>query len=93
MSTHANALTIRDLRPNESDALGRPMVEVYSSLEGFPTFEEQPRYYELLAHIGAFAEKPGVRVLAAVTGAEELDFLQEGYPMLGFRRRLRAGDR
>lgn len=174
-------LEIRDLQPAEYDALGRLMVRVYSSLEGFPTPLEQPRYYELLANIGQFTEKPGVRVLVAVNGdcalaggvvyfgdmtqygsggiattitnasgirllgvdprfrgggvgkaltlaciqlardaghrevilhttapmqvawkmyerlgfvrAEELDFLQEGYPVLGFRLPIRAADR
>ena len=65
-------LTIRDLEPAEHDALGQLMVEVYSGLAGFPTPAEQPRYYELLANIGAFAEQPGVRVLVAVTAEGEL---------------------
>lgn len=59
-------LSIRDLRADESAALGRLMVEVYSRLEGFPRREEQPRYYEMLANIGAFATKPDTRVLVAV---------------------------
>ena len=174
-------LEIRDLQPAEHDALGRLMVQVYSSLDGFPTPLEQPHYYELLANIGRFAERPGARVLVAVNGegalaggvvyfedmtqygsggiattitdasgirllgvdprfrgggvgkaltiaciqlardaghrevilhttapmqvawkmyerlgfvrAEELDFLQEGYPVLGFRLPIRAADR
>jgi GNAT superfamily N-acetyltransferase len=61
-------LTIRDLLPRESDALGHLMVQVYSGLEGFPTPSEQPHYYELLANIGQFAERPGARVLVAVAG-------------------------
>jgi len=61
-------LTIRDLQPGEYDALGRLMVQVYSGLEGFPTPIEQPHYYELLANIGHFAERPGARVLVAVAG-------------------------
>lgn len=65
-------LAIRGLQPDEHDTLGRLMVQVYSSLEGFPTPLEQPHYYELLANIGRFAEKPGVRVLVAMTGAGEL---------------------
>lgn len=58
-------LVIRDLRPEESEALGRLLVEVYSGLAGFPTPEEQPRYYDLLANIGRFADRPGARVLVA----------------------------
>jgi len=60
-------LTIRDLRPEESAALGQLMVGVYSQLEGFPTPVEQPQYYALLADIGHFAERPGARVLVALT--------------------------
>jgi len=65
-------LTIRDLRTEEFDALGRLMVGVYSQLEGFPTPEEQPRYYELLANIGRFTEKKDARVLVALTPKGEL---------------------
>lgn len=65
-------LTLRDLRPEEGPALGRLLVAVYSALEGFPTPEEQPGYYAMLADIGAFAAKPGVRVLVARTDQDRL---------------------
>ena len=65
-------LTIRDIRRDEHDALGGLMVKVYSSLEGFPTPSEQPRYYEMLANIGQFTERPGARVLVAVAPDGEL---------------------
>ena len=64
--------TTRDVRRDEHAALGQLMVQVYSSLDGFPTPLEQPRYYELLANIGQFTERPGARVLVAVTPEEEL---------------------
>lgn len=48
------------------------MVAVYSSLEGFPRPEEQPKYYELLANIGRMTEKPDTRLLVAVAGTEIL---------------------
>jgi GNAT superfamily N-acetyltransferase len=66
------ALTIRDLEPGESEALGRLMVAVYSNLEGFPTPADQPAYYEMLAGIGRFAEKPDTRVLVAITAEGRL---------------------
>jgi ribosomal protein S18 acetylase RimI-like enzyme len=66
------SLTIRDLRPEESDALGRLMVDVYSGLDDFPTPAEQPRYYEMLAHIGRFTEKPDARVLVAIASDDEI---------------------
>ena len=65
-------LTIRDAAPSEHAMLGTLMVRVYSALDGFPTPLEQPGYYEMLANIGRFTERPGVRVLVAVTGSEEL---------------------
>ena len=57
---------IREVRQEEFDELGRLMVAVYSSLEGFPGPDEQPKYYDLLAHIGQMTEKPGVSLLVAV---------------------------
>ena len=65
-------LTIRDVAPSEFESLGALMVRVYSGLEGFPTPLEQPQYYELLANIGRFTERPAARVLVAVTPAGEL---------------------
>jgi ribosomal protein S18 acetylase RimI-like enzyme len=66
------SLTIRDIAPSECESLGALMVRVYSGLEGFPTPLEQPNYYELLANIGRFTERPGARVLVAVTPAGDL---------------------
>jgi len=57
---------IRDLRPEESIDLGRLLVDVYTALEGFPTPQAQPDYYEMLANIGQFAARKGARVLVAV---------------------------
>lgn len=65
-------LSIRDLRQSEFKALGRLMVAAYSSLEGFPTPEEQPHYYEMLADIGRFAGKKDARVLVATSADGEL---------------------
>ena len=67
-----DGLTIRDIEPTEFGALGALMVRVYSGLEGFPTPLEQPKYYELLANIGSFTERPGTRVLVALTAAGDL---------------------
>lgn len=65
-------LTIRDLRPEESEALGKLLVQAYSRLEGFPTPAQQRRYYAMLADIGSFTAKPGARVLVALSPAGEL---------------------
>ena len=64
--------TIRDLRPEESAALGRLLVEVYSNLEGFPKPDQQPDYYAMLADIGRFTEKHEARVLVAAFATGEL---------------------
>ena len=58
--------SIRDIRPEESEALGSLMVDVYSSLPGFPGPDVQPAYYEMLADIGSFSLKPATQVLVAV---------------------------
>lgn len=61
-------MAIRDAKPDEFHRLGQLMVAVYASLDGFPSPEEQPRYYDMLAHIGLMAEKPGARLLVAMAG-------------------------
>jgi GNAT superfamily N-acetyltransferase len=59
---------VREARPEEHEALGQLMVAVYAGLEGFPTPEEQPQYYGMLADIGRLAERPGAELLVAVDG-------------------------
>ena len=62
------AFLIREARADEHVALGQLMVAVYAALEGFPGPAEMPKYYELLANIGQWADKPGARLLLAVAG-------------------------
>ncbi len=59
--------TIRNANPNEFEAIGKLMVQVYSQLEGFPKEEEQPNYYKMLANIGEFTTKPDTELLVAVS--------------------------
>ncbi len=59
-------LTVREATAAELTELGRVLVAAYSSLDGFASPEESPQYYEMLANVGAFAERPGVAVLVAV---------------------------
>jgi GNAT superfamily N-acetyltransferase len=68
----SNGVTVRDARPDEFGALGRLLVEVYSSLDGFPSPTQQPHYYDLLANVGDFTRRPGARVLVALTPEREL---------------------
>ena len=66
MPNHApSSQVIREVRDGEAEALGRLMVAVYAGLEGFPTPEEQPAYYQMLARIADFRGKPQARVLVA----------------------------
>lgn len=60
-----DAPAIRDARPDEHAALGALMVSVYAQLEGFPSPQEQPAYYAMLADIGRLAERPGARLFVA----------------------------
>jgi len=64
--------TIRELSPQEADALGGLMVRAYSGLAGFPSPSEQPGYYQMLRDIGSFAERPGATILVAVSPNAEL---------------------
>jgi len=58
---------IRDATPTEFRQIGALMVAVYSQLEGFPSPEEQPGYYKLLANIGSLTSNPKTRLLIAIT--------------------------
>ena len=51
--------TVRNAVPGEYEAIGKLMIAAYSRLEGFPKETEQPAYYEMLANVGEFANKPG----------------------------------
>ena len=68
-SAGGDGLEIRDARPEEFEPVGRLMIEAYSRLEGFPTQDAQPGYYESLRRIGERTAKPGVRLLVACEGS------------------------
>ncbi len=57
---------IRPARPDEQVRLGQLMVRVYAKLEGFPSPNEQPAYYDMLANVGRFTERPDTEVLVSV---------------------------
>ncbi|MEH0157563.1 GNAT family N-acetyltransferase [Limibacter armeniacum] len=58
---------IREAEPQEFEKVGKLMVKAYSQLEGFPKQDEQPEYYKKLAAVGAWTEKPKVKLLVAVS--------------------------
>lgn len=57
---------IRKAQAEEFKETGNLLVKVYSRLEGFPTRQEQPEYYKMLANIGEWCEKPCTDLLVAV---------------------------
>lgn len=63
---------VRNAKPEEFEAIGKLMVQVYSQLEGFPKESEQPNYYKMLANIGELANKPETELLVAVSPDEKI---------------------
>ena len=66
------ALEIREILKDEYELLGKLMIDVYSSLDGFPTPTDQPGYYEMLGNIGSFNEEIDTNVLVAISTDGEL---------------------
>lgn len=64
---HKKEFTVRNAEHTEFDSIGKLMVKVYSSLEGFPKESDQPEYYEMLSKVGELTKKPGVELLVAVS--------------------------
>ena len=62
---------IRPARPEEFAYLGEMTVQVYSRLDGMPTLEEQPDYYNRLRDVQARASNPAIQVFAAVNAQHE----------------------
>lgn len=58
-------IEIREAKGHEFFEIGQLMVNVYAQLEGFPSPSEQPKYYEMLASIGALTERPKTKLLVA----------------------------
>ncbi|MEW7291173.1 GNAT family N-acetyltransferase [Aquimarina sp. 2304DJ70-9] len=58
---------VRDALPEEFLEVGELMVKVYSQLKGFPSKDEQPSYYEMLADVGSLTKKPLTRLLVALS--------------------------
>jgi GNAT superfamily N-acetyltransferase len=63
---------VRNARPSEFEEIGKLLVEVYSQLDGFPKPSEQPAYYEKLANIGEFINKPGAELIVALSPEENI---------------------
>lgn len=63
---------VRNAKPSEFMELGKLMVQVYSQLEGFPTANEQPNYYKMLANIGELTNNSKTELLVAVSSDHKI---------------------
>ncbi len=61
-----NQFYIRKAYQSEYNELGQLIARVYSSLEGFPSLEENPEYYATFSDLGRLAEQKETKVLVAV---------------------------
>ena len=69
MSMNSQEYIVRDATLNEFPEIGKLMVNVYSQLEGFPTKNEQPNYYKMLANIGSLTKNPKTKLLIAISSS------------------------
>ena len=63
---------IRTAKASEYDALGKLIRNSYASLDGFPSFSENPEYYSSLSNLQDISKKPGVQILVAVSKDEKV---------------------
>ena len=68
----SSKFTVREASAEEHPVIGTLMVEVYSHLDGFPSPTDQPRYYEMLAKVGAITQNPHVHLLAVFSREQVL---------------------
>lgn len=57
--------TIEIAQTDDFDRIGKLLVRVYSSLDGFPKPDEQPHYYRMLLHVGDLTLVPTTEILVA----------------------------
>lgn len=65
-------VNIREAQPSEYKSLSGLMMQVFSTLEGFPGREEHPTYYALLDDVGQLTKKPSIELLVATSPEDEL---------------------
>lgn len=59
--------TIRNAKKEEFKVIGDLMVQVYSSIKGFPNINEQPEYYDVLRNVGDLTKNPNIELIVAVS--------------------------
>jgi GNAT superfamily N-acetyltransferase len=72
VSKNSQEYIVRAAAPDEFPVIGELMVNVYSQLEGFPTKNEQPKYYKMLANIGSLTENPKTKLLIAISSSGKI---------------------
>ena len=72
MLMHNTAFSIRNAFPHEYISIGGLMIDVYSTLEGFPKPIEQPNYYKMLANVGDLTQKPGTEIIVATSPSNNI---------------------
>jgi len=81
MTPSAAQLTIRPVRAEEYERLGKLLVAAYAALPGMPQPDEQPDYYAMLANVAARAARPALTVFVATNPAGDLlgsiDFIED----------------
>lgn len=63
----------REANRAEFTPLGTLMVQVYAALEGFPSEEQQPDYYQKLRDVEVFTSFPKAKVFVAVSEGGAVD--------------------
>ncbi|WP_018126857.1 GNAT family N-acetyltransferase [Balneola vulgaris] len=67
-----SSFIIREAQPEEHQALGAIMVDVYSSLEGFPQPDEKPGYYQMLQNVGELTQKESISIFVALSSTDKV---------------------
>lgn len=70
---NTNQIHIRNAKPEEFNAVGSILIDVYSSLPGFPNKEVHPTYYEYLQNVGPLSLEQPIELIVAVS--ETVDIL------------------
>jgi GNAT superfamily N-acetyltransferase len=65
-------LSIRPVRSEEYERLGKLLVAAYAALPGMPQPDEQPAYYAMLADVAGRAARPSLTVFVATNPAGNL---------------------
>ena len=59
--------SLRKAKKEELKTVGKLLVNVYSKLKGFPTQEDQPKYYKLLGNVGRLTQNKNIELLVAAS--------------------------